>query len=53
MRQDDSPLAMGFLEELLVTPPDPSLLFDIEDIDVSGAHVCHHFGMNVLVREPS
>jgi hypothetical protein len=44
VRQDDSPPTMGLLEEFPVTPPDPSLLFDVKDIELSGAQVCHPFG---------
>jgi hypothetical protein len=53
VREDDSSLAMGLLEELLIAPPVSPRLSHIQDVESSASQVRYHVEVNVFVREPS
>jgi len=51
--EDNSPLAMGLLEQLVIAPPMPSPFSHVQDVEPSAAQMRHDVGMDVLVRKPS
>ena len=53
VREDNSPVAMGLLHQLVIAPLMPSTLSHVQDIEPSAAQMRHDLGMDVLVREPS
>ena len=51
--QDNSPLAMGLLKQLVIAPSMPSTFSHVQDVEPFAAQMRHDVGMDVLVRKPS